>query len=608
MNGHRLTTVMAFGALAVVSLACSVGLAGVLNVDIGNSGQQTLPGYETLTISQYASVPIAETYTSDLGSAGQVTVVLDDYSTIIGLSGLGEVNHAMSNLLEECAYIDGYLTITLQNLAAGEYYLMSYHHDRNVVRGDLRISTSDAVASSVTRYDQLVATTGSTPGSVATAPMIIQANGTDDVVIRYTPISTAGNLRAIINGFQLTDTLPTDLKVDIGVDLAGNDVQDGFQSFAITNDTGSATGSVSAPQSNWYFSEIGNQGSVEVTLSDAASTPKIGVRDRGDASGLLADLVEDSVYNATSRELTLTLGSLKPGAYSITTWHNDKDNNHGELNISVSDALGVDQLCATGLAQSQTSDSMSVICPTCSFVSNGIDPVVLTFESPSPSDPYVMLNGFAAIAKEALRVDFGQEPGAGRDDVQNGFESFNAGNSDSEMADGVYRDYASSLGTAGTVRVTVNSDDHTLLVRDRGDLVGSLGDVGEDFIFDGSPLELVLSDLKAGRYAMTTYHHDINQEHATFDIFVTDASDTLRLVADDVTHTTGSLGDPASTTFELFANGTDDVMIRFARISATDGVALNGFSISLVPEPGTFLLAVLGIFFLPLLGRRRRSR
>ncbi len=104
---------------------------------------------------------------------------------------------------------------------------------------------------------------------------------------------------------------------------------------------------------------------------------------------------------------------------------------------------------------------------------------------------------------------------------------------------------------------------------------------------------------------MTTYHHDINQEQATFNVFVTDASDTLRLVADDVTHTTGSLGEPASATFELFANGTDDVTIRFARIATTGGVALNGFSISLVPEPGPLLLAVLGIFFLPLFGRRR---
>lgn len=608
MNEHRYKSETVFHVLAIVLLTCGVGGAGVLNVDIGNSGQQTLPGYETLTIAQYAPVPITETYTSDLGTAGQVIVVLDDYSTIIGLAGLGEVNHPMNNLIEECAYIDGLLTLTLQNLKAGEYYFRSYHHDRNVVRGDLYMHTSDAVAANVKRYDHFTETTGATPGVVATAPMILQANGTGDIVIQFTPVSSSGNLRAIANGFQITDSLPADLKVDIGLDLAGNDVQAGFQSFAMTNDGGSSTGSVSAPQANWYFSEMGTQGSVQVTLSDAAATPRIGLRDRGNAAGPLADLVEDSVYNAASRELTLTFGSLKPGAYSITSWHNDKDYAHGALDIRVSDPLGADQVRATGLTQSYTSDSASVIRPTYSFVSNGIDPVVVTFESPSPSDQYVMLNGFALNARDALRVDFGQEPGTGRDDVQYGFEKFNAGNHDGSIASGVYRDYVNSLGTSGTVRVTVNTDDGNLLVRDRGELVGPLGDVGEDFIFDSSPLDLVISNLKAGRYVMSTYHHDITRDQATFDILVTDAADTLRTVADDMTHTTGLLGAPSSATFELFANGADDVIVRFERAFPTDGIALNGFSISLVPEPNSILLALLGAFFLPPLVRRRRCR
>ena len=609
MNGIRYGSKACFLAVGMTLLSLlsfSPVLAGTLNVDIGGSGQQTLPGYETFTISAYGAVPVTQSYTNDLGAAGQVTVVLDTNSTITGLAGTGDVNHPTSNVVEELAYIDSWLSLTLQDLKAGTYYLRSYHHDPNVVRGNIDIHSSDAVGVNVLRYDDLVQTTGATPGVVATAPMILHANGTDDVVVRAT---RTGSLRAIANGFQITDTLPEDLKVDIGVAGASNDVQAGFQSFAMTNDGGSSVGDTSAPQAHWYFAEMGNQGSVEVALSSAATTPRVGFRDRVDATGTLGDLVEDAVYNSSSRELTLTLGSLKPGAYTITSWHNDQYV-HGALNIRVSDPLGADQDRATGLTQSNTTDSDAVIRPTYSFVSNGIDPVVVTFESPAPSDNFVMLNGFEVTAQDALRVDFGKDPGTdgGRDDVQNGFQQFNAANHNSGFADGVYRDYTNKLGNSDTVRVTVNCDDNSLLVRDRGDVVGPLGDVSEDFIFDDSALELVISDLKAGRYVMSTYHHDSIAAQSTFNLLVTDDAGTLRTVASGMTHTMGTLGAPSSATFEVFANGTDDLLVRFARTSG-GGMALSGFSLSMVvPEPGSLVLAGLGAFLLLPWGRRARSR
>lgn len=608
MNGHRPRTMASILALGTILLLANQGLGGVLNVDIGGAGQETLPGFETFTIAAYGAVPVTHSYTNGLANTpgGQVTVVLDTGSTITGLAGTGQVNHPISNVVEELAYIDSWLSLTLQNLKAGTYYFRSYHHDPNTVRGNVDIFTSDAVASNVQHYDELVQTMGATPGIVGTAPMILKADGTGDVVIR---VARTGSLRATTNGFELTDTLPSDLKIDIGRENANNDVQAGYQSFAVANDGGAVNGTTSAPQAHWYFTEMGNQGSVEVKVSDATTgSPRIGLRDRGDVGGSLGDLVEDAVYNAVSRELTLTLGSLKPGAYSITSFHNDAYN-HGTLNIRVTDPLGADQDRVLGLAQSTgVGDSANAARATYSFVSNGIDPVVITFESPNDgSDPFVMLNGFTATAHAALRVDFGQEPGPGRDDVQNGFERFNAANHTGSFSDGVYRDYASPLAIGDTIRVQVNCDDGSLLVRDRGDVVGPLGDVSEDFIFDGFSLEVVLSNLQAGRYAMSTYHHDAVVVQGTFDILVTDAAGNLRTVATGLTHSTGFTGAPTTATFEVFADGANDLIVRLQKTSG-GGLALGGFSLSLmVPEPSSLLLAALGGLLLPM-GRRRRRR
>jgi hypothetical protein len=580
--------------------------AATLRVDVGGASQQVLAGFEPLTITHYMASPATGSYSSTLanGPGGQVTVQLST-SSIIGLAGQAGVNHPIGDLLEELAYIDSQLILTLKNLKAGTYCFRSYHHDPAVDRGNVDIFSTDAAAANVQRYDELVQTIGLTPGIVGTAPMVLKANGTSDVSVR---ITRTGTLRAALNGFEITDSLPSDLKIDVGLNGPGNDVQAGFQSLPLANDGGGASGDVSAPQGHWFFTELGNQGSVEVRLSTAASSPRIGVRDRGDVSGPLGDLLEDSVYNAQSRQLTLTLGSLLPGTYRLAGYFNDKGYDHGRVNILASDALGANRSLVAGASQTYASDS-SLVKPLCSqIVSNGRDPVVVTFESPDDgSDPYVQFNGFELAADPILRVDFGQTPGTGRDDLQFGFQPFNAASSDAAFADGVYRDYASPIGADGTVRVRVEGSGDTLMVRDRGDVVGPLGDVAEDFIFNGGALDLVLEGLAAGTYAVTSYHHDATLSQATFDVLVTDALGTLRPAASGMSHTTGSLGAPALATFLATSDGAGDVLIRYNKLSG-NGIALNGFSVALlVPEPASMVLLALGGVVAVAVARRRKD-
>lgn len=405
-------------------------------------------------------------------------------------------------------------------------------------------------------------------------------------------VGVRGNDAAVWEDYLVT--APANLNVDIGLSVTGNQVQTDFQSFAGVNDSGSNS---TSPKSVSFTSDLGNANRVRVEVAAPQSGHLIGFRDRADVTHELGDLAEDFVYNVDGSRLNLTLGSLLPGYYEMTTYHHDTMGDiNGRLDLSVSDARGSGRVEAQGVAITGGGAPTTIGGAKVSFHSDGVNPVVLHVDWDTAN--LALLNGFQLTpAAESLRVDFG----ATGQDVQNGFMAFTQNTS---------KTYASSLGASGSVTVGLAGAGNSLTWRNRvASTAPELPDVAEDFVFNTDYLELTLTGLATDPYFMTTYHHDLTHVQSDLEITVWDAAGEGRVVEPKLRQTVSTSNDPALTSFAIYAD-EDPVTIRFTNLGrgiVTDSIVrLNGFSITLVPEPGTALLACMGLLGLLLVARRRR--
>lgn len=390
---------------------------------------------------------------------------------------------------------------------------------------------------------------------------------------------------------------PAVLNVDIS--LTGGDVQEGFQSFVETNDLGSYS---SSPKTLWMDSQLGNENRVRVELASAGGG-RMGFRDRGDVTHALGDLAEDFVFNLDGTRLNLTLGSLKPGKYDITTYHHDLTTSiSGTLDTSVDDARGSGQPRTSGAAITNGATPSAVGSTSFSFYSDGVNPVVVHIDEATAN--LALLNGFALRpAVDSLRVDFALAGTA--NDVQDGFVGFSRDLTTTGQQTEVY---SSSLGSNGTVTVRAAAQDGTLQWRDRGDSgAAELADVAEDFVFDQDWIELTLEGLAPSAYLMTTYHHDTTHVGSLLNIDVWDDLGDGRRAVSGLVQTVSSGGNPDLATFLIYSDGSP-VTIRFTDLgTGTDPIArLNGFALTaVVPEPSALALAGLGLCGFMLFGARR---
>ena len=350
-------------------------------------------------------------------------------------------------------------------------------------------------------------------------------------------------------------------------------------------------------------SQLGNENRVRVEVASAASGGRMGFRDRGNTTGALADLAEDFVFNLDGTRLNLTLGSLKPGRYDITTYHHDLTTSiSGTLDTGVDDARGSEQPRTSGVAITNGSADPGIGSTSFSFFSDGVNPVVVHVDENTAN--LALLNGFAlSPAAESLRVDFALAGSA--NDVQDGFVDFSRG---ATTTGGQTEVYSSSLGSDGTVTVRVAAQDNSLQWRDRGNSgAAELADVAEDFVFDPTWVELTLEGLAPSTYLMTSYHHDLTHVASPLDIDVWDDGGDGRRAVSGLVQMVSSSGNPALATFLIFSDGSP-VTIRFTDLGTGDAIArLNGFSLTaVVPEPSALVLAGLGLCGLVLVGARRR--
>ena len=141
---------------------------------------------------------------------------------------------------------------------------------------------------------------------------------------------------------------------------------------------------------------------------------------------------------------------------------------------------------------------------------------------------------------------------------------------------------------------------------------------------------LSLGGLPAASYSLVTYHHDVANMNSSFSVELsTDGGTTFTALANGRITNSLAGGSPAenevlpgtgvnvaggnpddlSSTQNLgfAANGTDDVVLRYAALATADVhqnfFVLNGLELAQVPEPSSALLSLVGAGFLL---RRRR--
>lgn len=255
--------------------------------------------------------------------------------------------------------------------------------------------------------------------------------------------------------------------------------------------------------------------------------------------------------------------------------------------------------------------------------------------------------GSAATAQD-LWVDFNSTTQDSGPHNQEGYQPYDAGHE--VAADFVTKSF-SAFGT--TIDFTPSwpdtTDNRVEQMIDRGagndaNWVGDKLDLLTDFIgidtrtgsggngdYDGTTgdrtrMQFVLSGVPAGEYNWLSYHHDTENVHTPFIIEYSVDGGATFASAGEFKGTNSSTGSnppepavytgsdnpdpaalPSTATFGFTATG-DDVLIHFTPLSSTavhtQILAVNGFELSAVPEPGSMTIVLTGL--LGLLGFARR--
>lgn len=180
-------------------------------------------------------------------------------------------------------------------------------------------------------------------------------------------------------------------KLDVGPN--GQDVEAGFVGLSAPVPNANANGNTYGPIGGYTSLVGGDALSVELSSVDW--------RDRGNGPAVaLSDIGEDFVKN-NGGLVTVTLTGLRAGSYEATSWHYDSgftQSDQIEISVSGGGVLGQSILVGnasvggggTGAITTARVDSSQSLF---SFVANGIDPVVFSFDGSPSGDNETPLNG-----------------------------------------------------------------------------------------------------------------------------------------------------------------------------------------------------------------------
>ena len=412
-----------------------------------------------------------------------------------------------------------------------------------------------------------------------------------------------------------------ELRVDIGQAIGGTPTpEDGYQAF---------TANTSATVSNNYAAAFGTGGGGTVTVDITAPFYRGVPATYPQVTGVpgFNDLLSGAALmnnNPSPQTMTLDLTNLADGDYAITTFHHTNYINStglASIDISLTDAINAGVLQHAAVPVTAGAAPANFTTRVTNFTVAGGSATTLTFDGMGPSGgaEHANLNAFIindiTAGLPALNVDFGaaDNVGGGPGGTQTGFQAFEGTNNGSDVPN-ASRFIPSLYANNGLLSVDVTGSTH---YRDYTSLSGGNAAFGENALLSDMVLRnsdgemtLMLDNLLAGTYEITTFHHSTQFGGGTFDVELTDSSVTDMLLFDDASVSAGT--DPASISSLSFQFTTDGspVAIDFLGGAGGQHLSLNGFSLQQVAVPEPASVAIWTLFGLACVGmyRIRRTR
>ncbi|MAT71772.1 MAG: hypothetical protein CMJ58_19870 [Planctomycetaceae bacterium] len=187
-----------------------------LAIDFGATGQLVQSDFDAFTRNAAPTgTGQSESFDSPYAAAGaQVTVTLG--GDIQFADGGDDVAAPLGDVAADFARSAGDVTLTLGNLARGNYQLVVYAHDRSVQQADYNIQVNGVAAG------RLAPESGANPDvGIASSRILIGASGADDVTLTLARIGDSGDV--VLNGLELyfvgAYAPPFDLNADGALDL-----------------------------------------------------------------------------------------------------------------------------------------------------------------------------------------------------------------------------------------------------------------------------------------------------------------------------------------------------------------------------------------------------
>ncbi|HUT29503.1 MAG TPA: lamin tail domain-containing protein [Sedimentisphaerales bacterium] len=197
--------------LAVLSILLGlVNVAGAfaLKVDIGADGQPVKPGWQEFSGGHTVGPQYREFLVDGITIGVDIRIGNDN--------GAGYRNYGGGLLGGDMVYpdddsftgpIDGSVIMTISNLPAANYNLISYHNDSkdsHLAHGLLNVTVAGAVLASTDHLNVQQTQNLTDDNNLGQSTVTFTAGGTGAVVITYAPVSfEAPDPRAVLSGFEL---------------------------------------------------------------------------------------------------------------------------------------------------------------------------------------------------------------------------------------------------------------------------------------------------------------------------------------------------------------------------------------------------------------------
>jgi len=192
-----------------------------LRVDVGLNGHDVQSGFSSFERGSSAgSDDETQRFLSSFGNDGTVDVTLTNANVF---RDRGNVTHPLGDLAEDFFAHQNNMTLTLSNLAAGDYSIITYHHDATVDHDFIGVLLTDANNTGTDLGLTVDQTTGTSPADLATLDFSFEADGVNDVAIQFYEVNNLGTPSIVLSGFELRSSgvIPEPSTLAIWVGLLG---------------------------------------------------------------------------------------------------------------------------------------------------------------------------------------------------------------------------------------------------------------------------------------------------------------------------------------------------------------------------------------------------